>query len=796
VTSSPSDKSDGKQARNAEAMRRLEELLRDAGPGITVRPVPEGTDRSGPYYAPDENFPTSGFAARIEPSAEPAPSAAIPPAASAVPANATPNPEPFSEPQRQVRRSSIRSAVAQTATNSAARPAPAAAAANSPASPARPPAAVVPTARAPQGPSVTETALRHMPATVRNRLNDLVDGKITTPPPPIGSTAPVREASRAAPAEPQRQRPVRPGESELWLALDGSRKPFYAAGVYSFVINLLMLAGPIFMLQVYDRVLVSGSMPTLLALTFITSAAYGIIGLLELARTRIIARIGLEFDQRVSNRIFEATLKKTVDSPAASTHALRELDNLRQFVASPAPLTFFDLPWAPIYLLVVAIVHWALGVTAVLGALALFVITWASDARSKVPLMEAGKTAAQSLDLAETSQRNAESILAMGMLGSVRDRWRKTNAQSLSWQLLAADRIGSMSSFSKALRLFLQSIMLAIGAALAVQGEISAGAIIAGTIIFGRALAPIEAIIGHWKGFIKARDSYNRLDKLLATTPVEVQRTALPTPRGQLHVDGLRVAAPDSRTLILGNITFQVEPGQMLAVIGPSASGKSTLARCLVGLWKPVSGVIRLDGSRFDQWDPEDLGQHFGFLPQNVELFAGSVKDNISRFRSDATDTEIIDAAKAAHAHDLIMELPHGYETQLGAFGTYLSSGQRQRIALARALFRNPALVVLDEPNSNLDREGDEALAAAVDGMRARGQAVVLVSHRVQAIGKADLILYIDAGVQRAFGPKAEVMKLFQGQQPGASAQPQRRQGDGASAMTAPATAAAPPRSA
>ena len=598
--------------------------------------------------------------------------------------------------------------------------------------------------------------LAHMPESVRGKLASFLEGK--TAPLPAVSPRPAPSLASAAHDKPMGQ----PGDSELWTALTASRRPFMAAGLFSFVINILMLAGPLFMLQVYDRVLGSGSLATLFALTVLTSAIYGIIGLLELARTRIIVRMGTEIDQRVSDRIFRASLRKTLNNPSASLPALRELDNVRQFAGSQGPLTFFDAPWTPIYLGVIAMVHWMLGLTAVVGALALVAVTWASEKRSRGPLTEAGKAAARSIELAETGQRNAESLTAMGMIGAYRDRWQEANWDSLSWQMRAADRLGSMSSFSKALRLFLQSLMLAIGAGLAVKGEISAGSIIAGTIIFGRALAPIEQAIGHWKGYLKARESYAKLDQLLRSEPEPPQRTALPAPRGRLEVQGLRVAAPDTRQLILSNVNFYVEPGQMLAVIGPSASGKSTLARTLVGLWQPQAGQILLDSARLEQWDPEALGAHIGFLPQNVELFAGSVRDNIARFQRDASDDEITEAARSAHAHELIMALPQGYETQLGAFGTYLSSGQRQRIALSRALFRHPALVVLDEPNSNLDRDGDEALASAIDGMRARGQAVVLVSHRVQAIGKADLLLYLDRGAQRAFGPRREVMKLFQ----------------------------------
>jgi PrtD family type I secretion system ABC transporter len=326
-------------------------------------------------------------------------------------------------------------------------------------------------------------------------------------------------------------------------------------------------------------------------------------------------------------------------------------------------------------------------------------------------------------------------------------------------------------------------VMLAIGAALAVRGDISAGAIIAGTIIFGRAQAPVEQVITHWRSSSKAYEAYKKLEALLAASPPIGRRTALPKPSGHIVIDGLRVAAPESKTLILNGVNCSITPGKMLAVIGPSASGKSTFLRALVGLWPAFAGTIKFDGVKLEQWDPEDLGQHIGYLPQDVELFAGSVRDNIARFRSDATDDDVIAAAKAAHAHELIMGLAKGYDTELGAFGAYLSAGQRQRIGLSRALFSMPALVVLDEPNANLDRAGDEALAAAIDGMRARGQAIVLVSHRVQAIGKADMLLYIERGVQRAFGPRDDVLRVLNG-----AAAPGPSQ--------APAKPAAPPASA
>lgn len=557
-----------------------------------------------------------------------------------------------------------------------------------------------------------------------------------------------------------------PRESEVKAAVSASRRALNATFLFSAVINILMMAGPLFMLQVYDRVLSSGSFPTLVTLSIITAGLYGIIGMLELARSRIVSRIGAEIDQRLSDRVFEAALRKSLATQGAAGSALRELDSFRQFISGPAPITFFDTPWTPVYLFVIFLTHWMLGVTAVIGTVILLTLAWLSEQRGRLPLLHANHAVGKSLDMAETGQRNAEAITAMGMLGAYRARWQSLNGEGLGWQLLASDRLGGLSAITKATRLLLQSLMLAIAAGLAIKGEISPGAIIAATIIFGRALAPVEQIIGHWRGFIKARESFFKLEDVLTFAPQERNRTEFPRPRGVLEVQNIRVAAPETRNVILNGISFKVSPGQMLAIIGPSASGKSTLVRAIVGLWPTFGGAIMLDAARLDHWHPEDLGKHVGYLPQSVELFAGTVKENISRFRDDATDDQVIEAAKQAHAHELILALPNGYETELGNYATYLSGGQRQRIALARALFSKPPLVVLDEPNSNLDRLGDEALSAAIDGMRERGQTIILVSHRVQAIGKADLLLLLEKGQQRAFGPRNEVMKLFQSQQP------------------------------
>ncbi len=567
----------------------------------------------------------------------------------------------------------------------------------------------------------------------------------------------------------------------MWLALNASRRAIHAVGWFSCVINILMLAGPLFMLQVYDRVMTSGSIPTLIALLALTTAVYAIIGVLELVRSRIITRIGIEIDQRIGDRIFEASLKSSIGATGSPTAALRDLDTLRNFVAGPAPMTFFDVWWAPIYLLVIFATHWTLGLSALAGCGLLLLTAYLSDSRSRAPLLESQKSAVRGMEMAETGQRNAEAITAMGMIGAYRQRWQKLNQEALAWQVYASDILGGISSVSKTLRLLLQSVMLAIGAALALKGEISSGSIIAATIIFGRALAPVEQVITHWRSSLKAYEGYKKLEALLAQTPPVTGSIAMPKPKGHLEIMGLRVAAPNSKQAILTNVNFEVKPGQMLAVIGPSASGKSSLTRALVGLWPPAGGGIKLDGVEIGRWDSEQLGQHVGYLPQDMELFSGTVRENIGRFRADATDDEIIAAATAAHAHELIMSLPNGYTTELGAFGTHLSGGQRQRIALARALFRNPAVVVLDEANANLDRAGDVALSAAIDGMRKRGQSIIFVSHRVQAIQQADTLLYLERGVQKAFGPRADVLAALNGQ-PAAVAQKAQ-------------TAAAPPKS-
>ncbi|MEL6871785.1 MAG: ABC transporter transmembrane domain-containing protein, partial [Pseudomonadota bacterium] len=503
--------------------------------------------------------------------------------------------------------------------------------------------------------TANEDDFNHLSDSSRERLESLIsrhdalntpDAETTAPAPvsepermppagqePVAETAPTAAASQATErrastsdikASLKALRLRRDGE--LWTALLQSRPALMSVGAFSFVINLLMLTGPLFMLQVYDRVMTSGSMPTLVALSLLTAALYGAIGVFEFIRSRVVVRVGLEFDRRIADRVFRAALRRSVFGRGTSIAALRELDSIRQFVSGPGPLALFDVPWTPIYLLIIFAFHWMLGVAATIGAAILLVLAYVSERSSREPLLESSKASGESLDVAEVGQRNAEAIVAMGMVDAYRKRWQKTNAEALAWQGLAADRLGSVTATTKTLRLGFQSMMLAVGAALAIYNEISAGTIVAATIIFGRALAPVEQALGQWRGLLRAVDSFAKIDDLLRKEPEPEARTALPDPKGVIEVQGLRVAAPETRKLILANVTFQVSPGQMLAVIGPSASGKSTLSRALVGLWPLQAGTIRLDGATLEQWGADQLGNHVGYLPQTIELFDGTVR--------------------------------------------------------------------------------------------------------------------------------------------------------------------------
>ena len=548
--------------------------------------------------------------------------------------------------------------------------------------------------------------------------------------------------------------------SELSTALTSCRSAFIATAVFSGMSNVLMLTGAIFMLEIYDRVLPSHSVPTLIALIVIAAALYAALGVLDLIRGRILVRVGASLDEAISDRVYDALvcLPLRAGNRGDGLQALRHLDNLRTFLSGMGPIAFFDLPWIPLYLVICFAFHPLIGVTALVGAIILCALTILTEIYTRDSSKQVIGLGVSRNSLAETSRRNAEALVAMGMNRRLGARWREANRKFIASQQQTSDVAGGFASISKVLRMLLQSAVLAVGAWLVINQQATAGIIIAGSILSARALAPVDLAIANWKAFTAARQSWHALNQLLALFPAAAAPLALPPPERTLTVDFASVAPPGTQRLVAANVNFVLNAGNGLGIIGPSGSGKSSLARMLVGVWQPARGRVCLDGASYDQWAPEALGEHIGYLPQDVELLTGTIAENIARFAPQATSEAIIAAAKAAGVHDLIVSMPEGYGTSIGEQGASLSAGQAQRIALARALYGDPFLVVLDEPNSNLDAEGDEALTRAIVGVRARKGIVVVVAHRPSAIAALDLILAMNQGRQVEFGPKEETL--------------------------------------
>jgi len=554
--------------------------------------------------------------------------------------------------------------------------------------------------------------------------------------------------------------PQQPVRSELPAALAACRGAFVAVGVFSGMSNILMLTGSFFMLEVYDRVLPSRSVPTLVALVMLAAGLYAALGVLDLIRARIMVRIGNSLDEALSGRIYDAIVRipLKIGNRGDALQPLRDFDNLRAFLSSAGPAAFFDLPWIPVYLGICFAFHVYIGLTALVGMIVLVALTLLTEACMRAPVKVAAESSKRRNALAEASRRNAEALTAMGMTGRAMKRWLKANRDYVANTEAASDVGGGFGAVSKTLRMLLQSMLLAVGAFLVINQQATGGIIIAGSIVGSRALAPIDLLIAHWKSFMAARLGWSRLNTLLAALPVRSDPMPLEAPSQSLSAEAVCAVPPGEERVVLADVSFSLEAGAGLGVIGPTASGKSSLVRLLVGIWPPARGKVRIDGAALDQWSPEMLGRHIGYLPQDVELFAGTVADNIARFEDEPDSDLVIAAARAAGVHDLIVNLPQGYETQVGENGSALSSGQAQRIALARALYRDPFLVVLDEPNANLDSEGDEALTRAIRGVRARGGIVVVVAHRPSAIAAVDLILVLNKGRMHKFGPKDEVL--------------------------------------
>jgi PrtD family type I secretion system ABC transporter len=548
--------------------------------------------------------------------------------------------------------------------------------------------------------------------------------------------------------------------SELGDALRACRSAFIGVGIMSCMINLLYLTGSLFMLEVYDRVLPSRSVPTLVGLAILAGGLYMAQGALDLIRVRILGRIGTALDESLNSRVFDTIVRLplTIGARNEGLQPLRDLDNIRSFLSGMGPGAFFDLPWLPFYLAICFAFHVMIGLTALVGAVILITLTIVTEFMSRRPAREALGLAARRNDLAATSRRNAEVLVAMGMSGRLNRRWSEANQKYLAGNQRASDVTGGLGAIAKVLRMTLQSAVLAVGAYLVIHQEATAGIIIAGSILSARALAPVDLAIAHWKGFVAARQSWHRLNRLLESLPARTAQTLLQNPSSRLAVEAVSIAPPGEQRMVVQDVTFTLEAGNGLGVIGPSGSGKSSLVRALVGVWQPFRGKVRLDGAALDQWSSDLLGRHVGYLPQDVELFAGSVAQNICRFDPDARSEAIIAAAKEAGVHQMIIKMRDGYDTQIGEQGTALSAGQAQRVALARALYGEPFLIVLDEPNSNLDTEGDEALTRAVRSARERGAVVVVVAHRPIGIEAVDMLLVLREGRMHAFGPKDTVL--------------------------------------
>ena len=546
---------------------------------------------------------------------------------------------------------------------------------------------------------------------------------------------------------------------EMREAYDGCRNALIGTMGFSCIINLLMFTGPLFMLQVYDRVLTSRSVPTLWALVALVVVLYVFMGLLELVRSRIMVRVGQRVSGHLSAPLFERVIRLGLHrGRAVDLDPLRDLDTVKRFLSGPGPLALFDTPWVPIYLAVIFALHVWLGVMASLGAIVLFALAYINQHWIHALSISAARSIGTERSFAEEARRNAEAVHAMGMVRSMRSRWLSLSERAANESDRSSDRSGTITSITKVVRLFLQSAMLALGAYLAIGGEITPGVMIAASIIMSRALAPVEQSIVQWRNFTGFRRALRRLQKVLTKIPVPTARMSLPVPNGHISVEKALIMAPGSTRPILQGLNFQLMPGESVGVIGPSGAGKSTMVRALVGAWPVAAGAIRIDGAPIDQWRPEDLGSAIGYLPQDVELLAGTVAENISRFEPSTDPNRVIGAAYRANVHEVILDLPQGYMTRLGAGGATLSAGQRQRIGLARALFGNPAFVVLDEPNAHLDTEGEAALAGALATLRENGTTVALVTHRPSVIKSVDFLLLLENGRQRAFGHRSVLL--------------------------------------
>lgn len=554
---------------------------------------------------------------------------------------------------------------------------------------------------------------------------------------------------------------VKEDKTELEKALLSVKKAFLSVGFFSLFINLLMLVPAIYMLQLYDRVLTSRSEDTLYMLTLIVVILFVTMGLLEFVRSRILIRVGNHLDKYLNQNLFSSMFRRSIGEPGHNTpQPINDMTSLRQFLTGNGLFAFFDAPWLPIYIGILFLFHPYFGLFAIFAVLILFSLALANEYATKDLLAEANSENLQSVNYAASCLKNAEVVAAMGMEPRLREKWFTKHLSFLSKQSQASDRASILSNTSKTLRVMFQSLILGLGGYLAIMNEITPGMMIAGSIIMGRALAPLDAMIGSWKGFGAARSAYGRLNTLFEKYPVKEKTMSLPEPRGRLQAESLMVVPPGANAPVVRGVSFVLEQGDMVAIIGPSGAGKSSIARALLGVWPLMGGKVRLDGADLHAWDKDELGVHIGYLPQDIELFSGTISENIARF-GQLDPLKVVEAAKLAGVHEMILRLPNGYDTLLIGSGS-LSGGQRQRIGLARAVYGHPKFVLLDEPNSNLDDQGEQALASALQSLKNKGTTVVLISHRKQVLKHVDKVLLMAQGQLRGFGPRDEILSALQ----------------------------------
>jgi len=541
-------------------------------------------------------------------------------------------------------------------------------------------------------------------------------------------------------------------------AIRASWPGFLTAIFFSFFINILAFVSPLYMLQIYDRIITSRNTMTLIALTVIAAFLVIIYAALEKIRSAILVRLGILFSNLSCSRLFDAVLKGSLLQPGRGhSQALRDLDTIREFLTGSGLISFCDAPWVPIFVAGCFMLHRWYGYIATAGAVLIFCFAIANELLTRKQLKAASMKVIVASSYASATFRNAELLHSMGMLPGLRDRWLRRHDEGLELQAAASDRAGHLVAASKFLRVFLQIAILGMGAYLSIEQQSTPGAMIAASIIMGRALAPVELAVANWKGFIAARSAYDRIMGLFGILPEEMDKLPLPAPEGHLSVENVIAVPPGAKDAVLRGITFALRPGEVLGVLGPSAAGKSSLARVLVGVWPTVHGKVRIDGAEIDHWAPERLGRHIGYLPQDVELFSGSIAENIARF-NELNEVEIIDAARMAGVHDMIQALPAGYNTQIGEGGFALSGGQRQRVGLARALYGKPAYVILDEPNASLDADGEASLLSAIQQLRHRGSTVVLITHKTNILATVDKIVVLSHGQVVGFGSRDEIL--------------------------------------